>query len=484
MLNWIDNFFEKNKKLDGNILSGNTPDGIIHLGAIREQLIADALFKQATNRDIGKHIFIAYDMDGLKKGNATRELQAWVGSPIYKVPCPIGCCNSFADHFLNPYIEAITELGIECTIVRTSDIYASSQLKKYIEKALLNSEDINRILERDNELSPYIPICPSCNRYCYSATLSSKITCPWCRYFFDFGIDKICGKLKWEVEWAALWSMFNACIEPIGMVHSSLKGRSYEKAADISDFIFNYTPPEPIPFASINILDQKCNFYKEAQCCKRNVKLTYQDWKLVAPPELLRFVIFQKELVNPVDIDIANLLPDYYENFSQIETHYFNNDENEYSLLYKLSKLHETKIMPCDFKSLVAWVEKSDADTADVYSYPLFTSIDSCKVTHHEMYNYVKYWMDNWRNKNAGIADITSRILLLTKSERKYLSLFWTEYFQTDNLTSAIVNLSSGLNIPQNIAFKLLYWLILQQPSGSPIVKLAADIDKNVLMSI
>lgn len=60
------------------------------------------------------------------------------------------------------------------------------------------------------------------------------------------------GKLTWRVEWAARWKIFGVTCEPFGKDHAA-SGGSYDVSSVISEEIFNYEAPYPVPYEWITL---------------------------------------------------------------------------------------------------------------------------------------------------------------------------------------------------------------------------------------
>src|SRR5262245_53124384 len=105
------------------IMTGNTPDGTLHLGALREVLIGDALAR--VWRRQGKEVrlvFVSYDRDPLKKRYPflPKEYDQYVDVPLNEIPSLHGGDRSYADENLRPFLDGLEDLGVTFEHVRTS----------------------------------------------------------------------------------------------------------------------------------------------------------------------------------------------------------------------------------------------------------------------------------------------------------------------------------------------------------------------------
>ena len=88
------------------------------------------------------------------------------------------------------------------------------------------------------------------------------------------------GKLTWRVEWAARWKIFKTTCEPFGKDHAA-SGGSYDVSSVISEKIFDYPAPYPVPYEWIT-LDG------EAMSKSHGVFFAPEEWLKVGPAESLR----------------------------------------------------------------------------------------------------------------------------------------------------------------------------------------------------
>ena len=152
-MHWTDVIAEKlieERKADKYIVaSGITPSGHIHVGNARETLTADAIYKGLINKGVeAELIFIADTYDPLRKlyPFLPKEFEQYIGMPLSEIPCPEGCCESYAEHFLNPYLESLDDLGVELTTYRADENYKKGLYDEKIKIALDNREKIMEIL--------------------------------------------------------------------------------------------------------------------------------------------------------------------------------------------------------------------------------------------------------------------------------------------------------------------------------------------------
>ncbi|WP_456472451.1 lysine--tRNA ligase, partial [Methanocaldococcus sp.] len=218
-------------KLEGKqvIATGITPSGHIHIGNARETLTADAIYKAYLKKGgEGELIFIADTFDPLRKlyPFLPKEFESYIGMPLSEIPCPEGCCESYADHFLNPYLESLDDLGIELKLYKAHECYKKGLYDEKIDLALKNRDKIRKILNKfrkdplPEDWYPLFVLCENCG--CLKTKVLSyedgkvKYVCEKCGYQGETKPFKGRAKLPWRVDWPARWSIFNVTLEPMG----------------------------------------------------------------------------------------------------------------------------------------------------------------------------------------------------------------------------------------------------------------------------
>ena len=90
--------------------TGITPSGEYHVGHLREVLTAEGVHRAL--RDLGANVtmnYIADTMDPLRRVYDFLDPALYadaVGKPLCDLPCPCGHHASYAEHYLEPFLEA------------------------------------------------------------------------------------------------------------------------------------------------------------------------------------------------------------------------------------------------------------------------------------------------------------------------------------------------------------------------------------------
>ncbi|MCJ7445690.1 MAG: lysine--tRNA ligase [Methanotrichaceae archaeon] len=294
------------------IATGITPSGPVHIGNMREVVTANAIYRALEERGAeARLIYIADTFDRLRKlyPFLDESFKEHIGKPLSEIPCPKGCCESYADHFLLPFLASMEKLGIESEIYKADELYKKGAYVEAIKTALARRDDIARILQevsgRDvpETWSPFDPICQCCGR-----TNTTKVTgFDIKKEIVDYECNCGCkgtvsfrggGKLVWRVDWPARWPIFKITIEPFGKDHATTGG-SYDTGKRISQEIYNYQAPYPIIYEWIHLKGVG------AMHSSTGIAITIQEMLDVVPPEVLRYLIIRNKPEKHIDFDPA-----------------------------------------------------------------------------------------------------------------------------------------------------------------------------------
>lgn len=293
------------------VSSGISPSGQIHVGNMREVLTADAVYRAL--RDLGKDArfhFVADSFDPLRKVYPFLDparYESMVGRPLSDIPCPCGDHESYAEHFLEPFLAALGRLGVEVEIVRADRLYRSGRMTDRIVEALRGRDACAAIL-RDltgkdvgSEWSPFTALCPACGTMHRTRVLGHCTA--------DRTIDYACacgsagtvpmaggGKLTWRVDWPARWKELGVTVEPFGKDHAT-RGGSYDTGVRIVREVFGGEPPFPVPYEWISLKGQG-----DMSSSKGNVVSTAEMVEVV-PPDVLRYVVLRERPSRAIAFD-------------------------------------------------------------------------------------------------------------------------------------------------------------------------------------
>ncbi|MEA1998504.1 MAG: lysine--tRNA ligase [Euryarchaeota archaeon] len=289
------------------VATGITPSGAIHVGNLREIIIGDAVHTALRDMDVdAKLIYVADTFDPLRRRYPflPAEYETQVGKILSEIPDPEGCHLSYADHFLQPFLNSLDLLEIEVEIYRADEMYKSGLYVDVIKEAFLRRDEISRILEdvsgrqMSEDWTPFNPICDACGRITSAIVTGYDLKKEEAYYECECGNKGVAsftggGKLTWRVDWAARWKILGVTIEPFGKDHAA-PGGSFDTGKRIATEIYNYDAPYPIPFEHIHLKTQSGEGKKAkvtSMSSSKGTNIPVHEIVEAVPPAILKHVI-------------------------------------------------------------------------------------------------------------------------------------------------------------------------------------------------
>ena len=349
MKHWIERIAEELKERNVSkhvVASGTSISGSIHIGNSCDVFIANAVTKVLNAPDTpAETIWIADDHDPLRKVPypLPESYEKYLGIPYSKIPCPEGCCKNFVEHFEKPFLSTLDEFGIDLKVNSGAKMYEDGLYNDYIRISLKKAPEIRDIFNkfREHPLKedwlPYNPICQECGRvnttYSYDYDGDTVQYRCECGNYSTMDIKSGEGKLTWRVEWAARWKIFSITCEPFGKDHAA-SGGSYDVSSIISQEIFDYPAPYPIPYEWITLKG-------DAMSKSKGVFFTPGQWLEIAAPETLNYFIFRSKPMKHKDFNPNMPFLDFIEQYDRVERIYYDEEETSEKEAMKLKKIYQ-----------------------------------------------------------------------------------------------------------------------------------------------
>jgi lysyl-tRNA synthetase class 1 len=131
--------------------SGASPSGPVHLGNLREFLMPHFVADELRRRGVPvRHLHVWDDYDRFRRVPAGVP-ESWaehIGRPYTAVPDPWGCHPTWSDHFKEPLIAALHELGVDMEEISQTERYRSGVYRDEVLRAVRRRADIDAVLER------------------------------------------------------------------------------------------------------------------------------------------------------------------------------------------------------------------------------------------------------------------------------------------------------------------------------------------------
>ncbi|HEX5825678.1 MAG TPA: lysine--tRNA ligase [Candidatus Limnocylindrales bacterium] len=312
-----------------------TPSGTVHVGSLRGPVILDVIVRAL--RRTGIETTLLYGVDDMDPMDAQALLTPdavdhEMGRPLAHVPDQEADGHaSYARHHAQVFIDIFAGLGVHPDrYYWMSDIYPTGQMDGFIRTALDQAAKVREIYRRvanvqhPDNWHPIQVVCSNCGK------IGTTIVTKWDgeRVFFEcreqlvtwargcgtsgwtspFGGN---GKLGWNLEWAAQWSLFGVTIEPCGK-DLSTAGGSRDRADAIAREIFGREPPLNVPYEFLNIHGKKMSTSKGRGAAAHEIA----D---VVPPEQLRFLFIRPRPNQVIEFepDASDAIPRLFDEFDK-----------------------------------------------------------------------------------------------------------------------------------------------------------------------
>ncbi len=523
-----------------------TPSGPIHVGNMREVLTSEAIFRAvkdvvASRRppaddgdafdwpgadDAGntapRFIYIADDYDPLRKVYPFLHdsYQEHVGKPLREIPCPDadgrpnGCGNhdSYAEHFLEPFLSNLDELGIAPEVMSAYAMYQEGRFVETTIKALDDADTIREIIERVSKRqlpkrwAPFNPQCPSCRKINGVEVTNYEFPmldahCGNCAKTSDdpeagaFQLDVRnggIGKLPWRIDWPARWSFLGVTFEASGKDHRS-KGGSWDTGLEICQKVFEATPPHGIMYEFLNLKG------KGAMHSSSGLAVSAAQVLSMTPPEVLRYLLMRQKPSKHIDFDPGLGVLNLVDEFDRLERVRFGVEENpgtftEVERTYELScpravPEHVPNQIP--YKHLVTVAQlANDVDGVESIlrrSGELTGDLDDHdRAVLAERIDHVRFWLRQFAPENVRFEVQSDVPEVVRDDDRVFLAKLlpalegadWT----AEDIHNTIHEVASAADVQQKDAFGAVYRAVLGKDRGPRAGFFVSSLDRDFIL--
>ncbi len=304
------------------VVSGISTSGNIHVGNLLEVLVAEAVANALRERgEEVRFIFHADTIDPLRKiaPGVPGEFEEYIGHSLSRVPDPVGCHASYAEHFLAPFEEALEAMEMDIEVLRSHELYESGVYADVTREAIEHTDELRGIMgevtgrEMPEEWSPYLPRAASGD---LTGTRGVEHLPEACRVVFvdregDEGVADYSrgeGKLGWRVELAARWKALKVTFEPFGKDHTS-RGGSTDTADRMAREVFHYPVPGRYEYEWIGLKG------RGAMSSSRGIVLLPNDLLEIMPPDAVRRMVLGRDPSRAWDLDLEGGFPRFMDEY-------------------------------------------------------------------------------------------------------------------------------------------------------------------------
>jgi lysyl-tRNA synthetase class 1 len=497
------------------VASGTSISGSIHIGNSCDVFIANAVGKalQKLGED-SQTIWIADDHDPLRKVPypLPESYEKYLGVPYSQIPCPEGCCQNFVEHFEKPFLETLPIFGIELETYSGFKMYQDGIYNDYIKKSLERAPRIREIFNqyREHPLAddwlPYNPICSECGRvntttaYDYQGdTLYYRCQCG---HEGEMNIKSGNGKLTWRVEWAARWKIFGVTCEPFGKDHAA-SGGSYDVSKVISQEIFDYRAPYPVPYEWITLKG-------DAMSKSKGVFFTPGQWLEIGAPETLNYFLFRSKPLKHKDFDPGMPFLDFIDQYDRVERIYYDVEEaasekesEKLKKIYQASQINPVESMPFqtsyrfltvarqitdDPEKIFAILKRNSQLSADMQGKEYANLDPEAKAQLGSRLENVQNWLEKYAPEFVKFSvQETMPSVQLNETQDVFLLqvadlLEKKDYTSSQEFHDEMYNLLNELGLKPQKAFQAIYKMIIGKKQGPRAASFVLSLDKDFVI--
>jgi len=470
---------------DGEIIvsSGVSPSGTYHVGTLREVLTADAITLELRQRGrASRHIHVVDDLDIFRKVPAgiPENYGQYLGRPLCDVPSPNNPNESYADYYLNDFLQAAQKIHLTMDVMRMHEKYRNGFMVKAIEKILENASEAKDILEEisgrklDEHWTP-IQVIESgyLKKRKLVAIHSADKTVV---YINQDGNEQTSSyahgevKLDWRLDWPARWWLLGVEAEPFGRDHAT-KGGSYDTGAALVRKIFNVEPPIPIPYDFINRVGETKKMSKSA-----GNSIAISELAQVLPPEVIRFFTLRyspdkKLFFSEVD-GVIKLIDEFAELLAKI-----NKTPEDEQLLRICTAGVESIVSSIPFSHLVASFQAAlkDVDkTLNIIARTEYTgAVQAESATIKAELSFIDEWLRRWAPEEVKFElQANPDFSVLSDSQKQYLTQLAEKIASAPQdadggwFHQAIYDFKDKIDMPPQELFTTLYHVLIGKDSG------------------
>jgi len=460
---------------DHIVNTGITPSGEIHIGNMREVVTADAIHRVLNERgNASRLLYIADTYDPLRHVYPFLDPQCYedqVGKPLSDIPCPCGQHANYAEHFLEPFLWSLQQLGIYPTVHRADQLYKTGAYTEAIVTALQQRERIRQILKEEtgratpDDWSPFNPLCEMCGRINQAEVLGFSAEAQTVDYACaceQQGTVSMAGggKLTWRVDWPARWKIFGVTVEPFGKDHAS-RGGSYDTGVRIAREVYGIEPPFPVAYEWLSLAGKG-----DMSSSKGNVVSIHAMLEVV-PPEVLRYLILRAPPQRSIRLDPGLPLLQLIDEYDDVEA------KNRDSRALELAALSGIKPVGVPYRHMVTVVQTAQGD-ADTWmeilrrnGYQLDNTVEL-----RQRAAYAQHWLETFAPEELRFQvqeQLPATVSELTTEQKQALQLLGERLqpgMTGEQIHHIIYTLKDELDTKPDLLFKAIYLALLGKTQG------------------
>jgi lysyl-tRNA synthetase class 1 len=327
--------------------SGASPSGPVHLGNLREFLMPHFVADELRRRGVPvRHLHVWDDYDRFRKvpRGVPESWSEHIGRPLSGVPDPWDCHPSWAEHYKEPLVRALRDLGVEMEEISQTERYRAGVYREEVLRAVRHRAEIDAVLARhrtrkvepetpshdehaaqeaaaladsvaDDDQGegaatevgwfPFRPYCADCGRDTTTViaydddTTDVAYVCSVCDYHGTTNLatqDE--GKLVWKADWPMRWAFEHVDFEPAGMDHAT-PGSSFTVGHELVESVWDYPQPAWFGYGFVGFAGV------QKMSSSAGGAPTASDALRVLEPGILRWLYVRRQPRQTFDIDFG-----------------------------------------------------------------------------------------------------------------------------------------------------------------------------------
>ena len=507
------------------IAAGITPSGEFHIGHLREILTGEMIARSCSNLGSdSEFLFVVDSMDPLRTvyGFLSDDYEQYTGWPLHAVPAPDlngrpdSGLGSYAAHFLQPFLHALAQIGVEPHLVWNHESYDAGRFESTIRHAIEKRSEIRRIIEQGSgrdlpeDWFPYSPIGTNGSLDGVTVTGWEDPFVLWRDASGNQGradIRRAEGKLPWRIDWPARWGFLGITCEPFGKDHAAAGG-SYDTGVPIAELL-GHSAPHPVPYEWINLKGAGA-----MSSSAGNAVGPIEALELV-PPEILRYLIARSKPGRHIEFDTGSALIEMADEYERNVDKVVNNSlddpaDGELSRRQRIAiEVERARIQlsqidvhadPADsiagvsFRhlALLAQIRSDDTDvwtslTRSGHLVGTPGNVLRGRLDRMRAWIASKHFPEPFRLRPRNEPSETAMQLIAAEDRAFLLDLVtalrrceWLDETINDHI--CVIAREHGLRLRE--AFVLLYWVVLDQDYGPRLASVLAEMGRDAVVDL
>ena len=450
-------------------VTGISPSGNIHVGNLREVLVAEAVVDvlRARGEEV-RFVFHADTVDPLRKiaPGIPASFKQYIGHSLSRVPDPEGCHENYAEHFLGPFEDSLKQMEVDVEVLRSHELYEGGLYAEVTREAIEHTAELRQILqevsgrEMPEHWSPYLPRTRDGKlggRVLEHLPEERKVV-----YVDEDGWEEVAdygrgeGKLGWRVELAARWKALRATFEPFGKDHTS-RGGSTDTADRMAKEVFHYPVPGRYEYEWIQIKG------RGAMSSSKGIVLLPNELLDIMPPDALRGMVLGRDPARALDLDLGNGFPRFMDEYRA-----------------------ETEERPVPFTHLVTVAQTVAGDperAAEMLRRGGYEEAASDLAKLRQDLIYARNWVEKWAppQYRLGVRDeVPPEAETLDAEQRRYLAAVagrLEDGMEGDAVQDLLYSTAVESGLKPKAAFGAVYIVLLGEKSGPKAGPFVAGLD-------